>query len=64
MGYSSPGSSVYGIFQAKTLELVAIPFSRESFGHRDRTQVSFIAGRFFTISATREAHVTVLLIRT
>ena len=28
MDYSQPGSSVHGIFQAKILEWVAIPFSR------------------------------------
>ena len=33
----------------------AIPFSRGSSGPRDRTQVSCIAGRFFTVWATREA---------
>ena len=35
---------------------VAIPFSRGSFQPRDWTQVSCIAGGFFTLSATREAH--------
>ena len=35
--------------QAKTLEWVAMPSSRESFQPRDQTQVSLIAGRFFTI---------------
>ena len=34
---------------------VACPFSRASFQPRDRTQVSFIVGRFFTSWATREA---------
>ena len=34
---------------------VAIPFSRESSQPRDRTQVSCIAGLFFTIWGTREA---------
>ena len=28
MDYSPPGSSVHGILQARTLEWVAIPFSR------------------------------------
>ena len=51
----SPGSSVYGILQARLLEWVAIPFSRGSPQPRDRTWVSCIAGRFFTIWATREA---------
>ena len=36
------------------LEWVAIPFSTESSQPRDRTQVSCIAGRFFTIWVTRE----------
>ena len=53
--YSPPGSSVHGIFQARILEWVAIPFSRGSSQPRDRTQVSHIAGRFFTVWATREA---------
>ena len=43
------------ISQARTLEWVANSFSRGSFPHRDRTWVSHIAGRFFTIFATREA---------
>ena len=30
MDYSPPGSSVHGIFQARILEWVAIPYSRES----------------------------------
>ena len=50
-----PGSSVHGIPQARILEWVAIPFSRGSSQPRDWTWVSLIAGRFFTIWATREA---------
>ena len=42
-----PGSSVLGIFQARILEKVAIPFSRGSFRPRDWTQDSCIAGSFF-----------------
>ena len=53
---SPPGSSVHGIFQARILEWVAISFSRESSWPRNRTQVSCIAGRFFTNWARREAH--------
>ena len=52
---NSLGSSVHGILQARILEWVAFPFFRGSFRLRDRTQVSRIAGRFFTIWATREA---------
>ena len=39
---------VHGILQARILEWVAFPFSRGSSQPRDRTQVSCIAGRFFT----------------
>ena len=35
MDYSLPGSSVYGIFQARVLDWVAISFSRESSQPRD-----------------------------
>ena len=52
---SLPGSSVRGILQARILEWVAISFSRRSSQARDRTWVSCIAGRRFTIWATREA---------
>ena len=56
MIYSLPGSFVHGIFQARILEWVAISSSRGSSRLRDRTQISCIAGRLFTIWATREAH--------
>ena len=49
MVYSPPDSSVHGIAQARILEWLAIAFSRESSRPRDRTQVSYIEGRFFTI---------------
>ena len=42
-----PGSSVPGILQARILERVAIPFSRESLRPRDGTRISCIAGGFF-----------------
>ena len=48
--------TVHGILQARILEWVAFPFSRGSSQPRDRTQVSRIAGGFFTSWATREAH--------
>ena len=38
-----------GILEARILEWVAMPSSRESSQPRDQTQVSRIAGRFFTI---------------
>ena len=40
--------TVDGILQARILEWVAFPFSRGSSQPRDRTNVSLIAGRFFT----------------
>ena len=55
MDYSLPDSSVHGILQARILEWVAIPFSRESAQPKDRMYISCIAGRLFTIQATRQA---------
>ena len=49
---SLPGS-IHGIFQARIPECVAISFSRGSSRPRDRIQVSCIAGRRFTVSATK-----------
>ena len=40
--------TVHGILQARILEWVASPFSRGSSQPRGRTQVSHIAGGFFT----------------
>ena len=40
--------TVHGILQARILECLAFPFSRESSQPRDQTQVSGIAGGFFT----------------
>ena len=42
-----------GILQARILEWVAMPSSRGSSQSRDWTQVSHIAGGFFTVWATR-----------
>ena len=55
MDWCPPGSLVHGIVQERILEWVAISSSRGSSWRRDRTQVSFIAGRFFTVSATRRS---------
>ena len=53
MDCGSPGSSVHGILQARILE-------KNSLLHRSfPTQVSCIAGRFFTIWATREDSVVI-----
>ena len=72
MDGSLQGSSIHGIFQARVLEWGAIafmefsrpdywsgqpfPFSRDSSQPRDQTQVSCIAGGFFTNWAIRETH--------
>ena len=47
MDCSPPGSSIHGILQARILEGAAIPSSRSSQAS-DQTQVSRIAGGFFT----------------
>ena len=46
--------TAHGILQARILEWVAFPFSRGSTQPRNQTQVSCIAGGFFTSWATRE----------
>ena len=51
MDCSSPGSFVHRILQARILEWVTMPTSRESSQSRDPTHIfcgSCIAGRFFT----------------
>ena len=55
MNCSLLGSCIHGIFQTRVLKWVATSFSRGPSWPRDRTQVSCIAGRHFTIWATREA---------
>ena len=44
----------HGILQARILEWVAVLFSKGSSQPRDQTQISHMAGRFFTSSPTRE----------
>ena len=47
--YYPQSSPVHGIFQARILEWVAMPFSRASSQPRDRTLVPLaLEGRFFT----------------
>ena len=52
-GCSPPGSSVYRTLQTGNPEWVAFPFSGGSSQPKDWIWVSCIAGRFFTIWATR-----------
>ena len=49
MDCSLPCSSVHEILQARLLEWIAFPSSKVSSLPRDQTQVSCIAGGFFTI---------------
>ena len=62
MDCSLPGASVHGIFQARVLKWVATAFSRGSSQPRDRTLVSRIVGRRFTVWATREVRLNATLI--
>ena len=57
MDCSLPCSSIHGIFQARVLEWVAISFSKGSSRPRDRTWVSCVVGRRFTVWATREVRI-------
>ena len=59
--WRTPGSSVHGILQARILEWVASPFSRGSSRPRDQTWDSCIAGRFFTVWASRDALMMLLI---
>ena len=54
MDYSPSSSSVHGILQARMLKWVAMPSSRGASQLRNPTRDSCIAGRFFTMWATRE----------
>ena len=53
--YATIDHTVHEILQARILEWVTFPFSRGPTQPRDQTQVSHIAGGFFTSWATREA---------
>ena len=53
---SLPGFSVHGILQARTLEWVAVSFSRGTSQPRDRTLASCLADRFFTVCEPQGSH--------
>jgi len=55
INYNAPGFSVKRNLMVRILKWIVIPFSSVSSWHRDWTQVSSIACKFFTIWATREA---------
>ena len=52
MDYSQSGASDHGIPQARILEWITMPSSRESSQSRDQTHISHTAGGFFTSGAT------------
>ena len=54
-------STVHGILQARTLEWVAVPFSRGSSQSRDQTQVSCIASGFLPAEPPGKPMVTLLV---
>ena len=56
MDCSLPGSSIHGIFQARVLEWIAVSFSRGCSRPRDRTWVSHIADRCFTVWTTSQVY--------
>ena len=60
-GLQPTGSAVHGVIQARIMEWVAIPSSRETSWFRVWTQVSCDAGRFFTTWATRKAGAAILI---
>ena len=57
MDYSPPGSSVRGIFQARTLEQVTISSSRESSWPSDGTHVFCIVRQILYCWATSKDHI-------
>ena len=62
MDCSLLGSSIHRIFQARLLKWVDISFLRVSSRPRDWTQVSHIAGRRFTIWATKGSPIWQMLL--
>ena len=68
MACSPPGSSVHGILQARILEWVAVPSSRGIFLTQGLNlcllHLPALAGRFFTTSATWEAHSFIYSVKT
>jgi len=56
MNYSSPGSSVYGILQARILDWVAISFSREPSDPEIKPTSLALAGGFFTPESPGKPH--------
>ena len=53
-----PFHTIHGVLKGRILKWFAISFSRGSFRPRDRTWVSRIVSRCFTICATMEIYIT------
>ena len=53
--FATPWTGVHGILQARLLEWVDFLFSRGYSQSKDQSQVSHMAGKFFSSWATREA---------
>ena len=62
MDCSSPGSSVYGIFQARILEWVAISSPKGSFQPRDQTRTCCVAGGFFTTEPSGKPYIYISIL--
>ena len=56
MDCSLPGVSVHVILQARILEWIVIPFSKESLQPRDQVKVSHIAGGFSNIHIYKDEY--------
>ena len=66
MNCSQPGSSIYGILQARILEWTVMPSSKGSFWPRDRTCLSAspaLPGGFLPLVPPGKIHITNLIIR-
>ena len=59
MDYSPPGSSVHGDSPGKNTEVGSLPLLQGIFPTQNQTQVSCLAGGFFTVWATREAQLSI-----
>ena len=63
MDYSLPGSSVFGVSQARKLEWFSISISRGSSWSKGQTHVSCIAGEFFTTEPLGQPHMAFIMLR-
>ena len=63
MDYSLPGSSVFGVSQARKLEWFSISISRGSSWSKGQTHVSCIAGEFFPTEPLGQPHMAFIMLR-